>query len=441
MSLLLFSVVLAANGQVLTLDEALRTAAALQPQLRQAQANIDIAKARADETRSALLPQIGGSASYRYSIGSSGSGQACITTSAGVLNCPSGVTPGSMMMGGAQPSTTSINNIVASLSGSQTLFDYPTFERWRSANVSTQAQWANAESARLSVELVVRTNYFNARGSKALVRVQVETLQNQDRHLQQIQGFVKVGTRPEIDLAQARTDRANALVQKINAENNYRIAKAQLNQAIGIEGSIDYDVADDVLPPVAGESRPIEQQVDEAMKARPDLLSIDRQLRAQELLIRAAKGGYAPTLGFSTALTDSGVLGDPFVWNWSASVNANWSLFQGLFTLSQVREQKALLASLVAQRDAIRQQIRLDVEQARVAVEGALAALGAADEALVNARERLRLAEGRYQAGVGSVIELGDAQVALTNAAAQRVTAEYTLFNARAQLLRALGRH
>jgi len=59
---------------------------------------------------------------------------------------------------------------------------------------------------------------------------------------------------------------------------------------------------------------------------------------------------------------------------------------------------------------------------------------------LTNARERLRLAEERYTLGVGSAIELGDAQVALALAAAQAVQADDKLSTARAQLLRALGR-
>jgi len=58
----------------------------------------------------------------------------------------------------------------------------------------------------------------------------------------------------------------------------------------------------------------------------------------------------------------------------------------------------------------------------------------------VNAREQLRLAEGRYQSGVGSIIELGDAQIAATSAAAQVVQADFNLATARAQLLTALGR-
>jgi len=58
---------------------------------------------------------------------------------------------------------------------------------------------------------------------------------------------------------------------------------------------------------------------------------------------------------------------------------------------------------------------------------------------VTNARERLRLAEGRYAAGVGSPIELGDAQLALTTAQAQAVQAQYNLSSARADLLAALG--
>jgi outer membrane protein len=82
----------------------------------------------------------------------------------------------------------------------------------------------------------------------------------------------------------------------------------------------------------------------------------------------------------------------------------------------------------------------LDLDAARLAVRAAKATSLASQEALQNARERLRLAEQRYQVGVGSSIELGDAQVALTQAGAQLVQADDRLAVARAQLLHALGR-
>ena len=125
---------------------------------------------------------------------------------------------------------------------------------------------------------------------------------------------------------------------------------------------------------------------------------------------------------------------------WNATVNLGWAIFQGGLTRAQTREANANLAATEAQTDALRQQIRVEVEQARTAVQAARAALEAAGEVLVNARERLRLAEGRYQAGAGSIIELGDAQVAATSAAGQRVQAEQAVSSARAALLLALGR-
>ena len=72
-------------------------------------------------------------------------------------------------------------------------------------------------------------------------------------------------------------------------------------------------------------------------------------------------------------------------------------------------------------------------------MQAAKATITAAEEALVNARDQLSLAEARYKQGLGSVIELDDAQVAYTTAAAQAVQARFGLAAARAQLLAALG--
>lgn len=98
------------------------------------------------------------------------------------------------------------------------------------------------------------------------------------------------------------------------------------------------------------------------------------------------------------------------------------------------------MQSVDAQRALEVLQVRLDVDSARLAVRAAKATIGAADDALTNAKEQLRLAEQRYATAVGSIIELYDAQVAFTTAAAQVVQARYGLAAARAQLLAALGR-
>jgi outer membrane protein len=117
-----------------------------------------------------------------------------------------------------------------------------------------------------------------------------------------------------------------------------------------------------------------------------------------------------------------------------------WPIFQGGLTRGQVAEAQANLHSITAQEDTFRLQIRIDVEQAALAVKATKATLTAVLLALENAKRQLQLAEARYAAGMGSVIELSDAQVTHTMAAAQEVSARFSLASSRAALVGALGR-
>ena len=127
-------------------------------------------------------------------------------------------------------------------------------------------------------------------------------------------------------------------------------------------------------------------------------------------------------------------------WNAAVGVTLTWNLFQGGLTNGMIHEAEGNLGFAAAQLDLLRQQVRVDVDQALLTIRAAKAALSSARKALVAARQRLSLAEGRYQNGSGSVIELGDAQIAAANAAAQVVQTDFQLATARAQLLSALGR-
>jgi outer membrane protein len=410
--------------RVLTLDEAVRTARERQPQLLVARSSTVASEARGDEARAPLLPQIGASAQVQRTGGPARSFTS--TTGTGT---------------GATGRTIGPTEYIAGLSASQLIWDFgATTGRLKAARQSTEAQRASERFTGTQVLLNVRSAFFNARANKDLVGVARDNLTNQDAHLRQIEGFVRLGTRPEIDLAQARTDRANAEVQLIQTENGYATTRAQLNQAMGLDGPADFDVSDETLPAVDGEDATLDALVAEALGHRPDVTAAERTIASNESTASAVRSQYLPSLGVSGNVNEIGTAIDQTSLAWTATATLTWSLFQGGLTRAQAREADANLAGARAQATAVRQQVVVDVEQARLAVRAAKASLGAAGEALTNARERLRLAEGRYQAGVGSVIELGDAQVALTTAAAQRVQAEYNLATSRAQLLRALGR-
>jgi len=415
------------GGPILTLATAEQQALAHQPQIAQAMAQTAAAEARTDEARAPLLPQVNGSATYQR-------GTANFVPRAGSL--PTGVPQ--------RASTATFDthsNFNFAITANQTVYDFgQTIGSFKAARASAEAQRLSEESVRQGVLYGVRAAYVLAWSSRALVDVQKDNLTNQDRHLQQVQGQVTVGTRPEIDLAQVRADRASAQLSLINAQNAYETAKATLNQAMGVDGTTAYDVATERI----GEL-PEEQLEDERVAAlgaaqRPEMKTLAKQAEADERQLSAAKGAYGPSLGVSTGFTEAGPDLTGMTWNWNAQAQLLWPLFQGGLTNARVREATANQAVTHSQTVLERQQVRFDVIQARLAVRAGKAGLTTAKEIESNARERLRLAEARYQAGAGSIIELQDAQVAATTASGQVVQADYNLSLARAQLLKAIGR-
>ncbi len=171
------------------------------------------------------------------------------------------------------------------------------------------------------------------------------------------------------------------------------------------------------------------------------MASLRLNLTSQELGLRSAHDMNWPNLSLSGTVNESGPELDRMTWNFSGLVLLSVPFLQGGAIQAQVRQAQGQVQQAQAQLETQRQQVRLDVEQARLGIRAARGAIAAAEDALVNTRDRLRLAEGRYATGVGSIIELGDAQLAATSAAAQKVQAEYQLSTARAQLLKALGRN
>jgi len=414
----------AAPARVLTLAEAQRVAQERQPQLRAARGNTQAAEGRVEQSRSGLLPQLSGTAEY-------------LRTTSNFL-----FRPGVTARTGVTTSWDSINLFDTSVTLSQLLWDFgQTSNRWRSFQASARATADQERSTYLQIILQVRIAFFNAVANRELLAVARETLTNQRNHLTQIEGFVQEGMRAPIDLSQARADFANAQVQVINSLNAYQRSKVFLNQAMGVEGPIDYEVANDALPPQSGEDGALDPLLAAALEARPEIASATEQVKAQQLLIKSARGAYAPSIAAGATFVSASETGSNYIgWNAAAGVTLTWNLFQGGFTTGLVHEAEGNLGFAAAQLDVLRQQVRVDVDQALLAIRAAKGALSSARDALVAARQRLSLAEGRYQNGSGSVIELGDAQIAAAAAAAQVVQTDFLLATARAQLLWAIGR-
>lgn len=416
----------AVGAEPLTLAQALELARTHHPTLRSAHATTEAADAQVTQALAPQLPQVSLGAGYSRSTAN--------------FAARPGAVPNSIGSSESTFSLTSYDFFNGNLSASQNLWDFQqTWGRYRAAQATAEGRRADERTSLLTVSSQVRAAYFGARAQGDLVEVAEAALKNQQAHLDQIGKFVEVGKRPEIDLAQARSDVAQARLQQLIARSALRSALATLNQAIGREADLEVTPTDAALAPVEGEGGAMSPLLDRALAARPEFASLEATVKAQQLQLEALRGGYLPSLSASVGTTLQGRSPAALVPNASAGLNLSWQLFSGFQTDGQVAEARARLAQLEAQRDTLKLQVRLDLEQARIALANALETVTATAEATTAARERLTLAEARYAQGVGSTIELGDAQVALTTAEGQRVKATFDVAIARARLLAALG--
>jgi outer membrane protein len=401
--------------RVLTLEEAVAQARRNAPALRTAQANAQASAAVVEQARAPLLPQVFARGTYQR-----GTANHLPTTFFGLG-------PSSNLWSFGADLDQALVNV----------------SLWYQLGAASATARSSADTARFVLQqilLTVENAFFTARAAKDLVVVAKVTLDNQDAHLKQTEAFVKVGTHPAIDLATAQANRANAVVLLVRAQNGYDTARAALNQAMGVVGPLDYDVASETFPPVEGENLPIDTLFAEALKNRPDFQAAAEQVRAAEKSVGAAEGGYFPTLGLATGVTRAGPGFGDLASNWFAAATLTVPIFQGGLTRGQVNQQRANLAAAISQQDLLILEIRTEVEDARLGVLASIAALSAARDAVTAAHEQLRLAAGRFRTGIGSAVEYSDAQVTSTNAEAQLVQAEATLAQSRVALLQALGR-
>ena len=424
----------------LTLHQAEQTALRNQPNVLAARGLQEAAEGRVEEARAGYLPQVTLTGTYERSTGNFAARPGTLPQTLTTSGAGGGM--GTAVMAGSTPISwdPKFNFYQFDAGASQLIYDFgQTSNRWASAGASRDAAGDNTRTATLQTLLNVRRAYFTARANRDLVAVAEETVGNQEKHVEQTQAFVRTGIQPDINLATVLTALANAKVQLVTARNNFAVSEAQLSQAMGVPVSEQYVLSDEEIPPISGEDGPPAPLVEHAEKNRPELANLINQRRAQELTVRSVNGAYGPSLSALANISDTGLAIDSLAPNWYVGLGLTWNILQGGLTRGQVREAKGTLENLTGQEQALRLQVQVDVEQGRLGVQAARATIGAADEALVNARSQLTLAEKRYEHGLGSAVELGDAQVAYTTAEAQVVQAKFNLAAARAQLLAALG--
>lgn len=426
------------------LAAALAYARAHQPAVRAALARIQEEKANAQVPRAQYYPLVGATAQFVEGTANN--------TTASYLNTPFVGLPRI----GATPGTTADSasfrpqaSTLAAIGGAQEIFD---FGRIAAQSAAADARVAvaghAAEAVNLDIDLNVEEAFYAVHAAQAILKASEDAYARSLVHRDFARAGVKSGLRSPIELTRAEADLSRFDTGRIRARGGVAAAQAVLAAAVGWPEPT-LDTADEAPTPASLPA--LSEAMQLAEKKDPRLQQAISELRLQELQTRAIGALLRPDIELSATL--SGRAGGaaptnsmdpagrgfvPEVPNWDAALVLSWPLLDPTIEARQ-RASRAAEEVRRAEIDSVRQQVVAAVERAYVGVAVARDALPSLQHELEAASANYAQADARFKAGLGTSVELADAEALRVDAEIRLAIGTFDLAKARAAFGRAMA--
>lgn len=426
----------------LTMAEALVYAHAHQPAIRAALARVSRQMASAKIPTAQWLPGVAVTAQIF--------GMTANNTTATYVQAPSMDLP--RIGATAATRTGNLSPHASTLVGAglqQELFDFGRIGAQRAvADDLVEVEKHVADSQRLDIDFGVEEAFFSVFAAHAIVKAADDAYERSRIHRDFAKRGVDSGLRSPIELTRSEADLARFDVGRVRARGGLSVAQSGLAAAVGSP-----DPAVDVVPdpPQPQDMPALSEALNLARGRDPRLAETIARLRAAEQETRAIGAELRPDLSLTVTL--SGRAGGappssgaapagngwiPYVPNWDAGLVLSWPLFDG--TISARRDAARAEEQVRREEiDAMREQQIADVRQGYIQVQVAQSALAAQGNEVIAARANYDQADARFRAGLGTAVELADAEAVRTDAEIQLALGQFEVARARAAFGRAIA--
>ena len=416
------------SALTLTLEQALQIALSESPTIKVAEQEIEIKRYAKQETYSSLYPRFDATAQYQRVIAKQTM---------------------SMALGG-QTQTIKVgsdNSFNGGVSASMPIVNAPL---WESLKVSVADVMLSIEKARSSqIDMIEQVSkaYFSILLAKESLIVYQRVYDNAVENNKNIKKRYEVGSVSEYDYISSNVSVQNAIPNFIEAQNSVVLALWQLKALLGIDLKKNIDVA--------GSLADYEAQMNYACTLDQLDLSNNsslKQLDIQESMLKSAlkisKLANVPTLSVNaaylyTALGNDGSFFQGKAWNpYSyAGVQLNIPIFAGLQRRSAIKQATLNLSNLKLQRENAERQLQVAVVQSLNNMQTNVKKFSAAAATVGQAQRGYEIAVKRYEVGRGTLVDIDNSQLQLTQAELGRNSAIYNFMLSKIALDKILGNH
>lgn len=399
----------------LSLSEAEQTALRNHPRISAANLLAQAAKAVVTESRSAYYPFVTGNFT-------------------GV-----GAEHNSTLAAGTVQTSSLYSRVAAGLTVGQLITDFGrTSNLARSAKLRASAQEQNVQNTRAAILIEVDQAYYEALAADTVLKVSQAVVQNRQLILRQIRTLAQSSLKSTLDVSFADVAASDAELALVRAENDVAASRARLAAALGEGQTEQFELTEESLPAPLDPNP--EALVAQALKERPDLAALRLNRDAAHRFADAERSLSRPTI------TLMGVAGglpatDPRLHGTysAAGVNVSIPVLNGKLYVARQTEAQLRAEALDRDADDLTVQISEQVRVAWLAANTAFRRLDVTARLVAQAEQSLRLAQVRYDNGLGSIVELNQAQVSQVSAEIAAAGAKYEYLSRRSGLSFVMG--
>ena len=304
----------------------------------------------------------------------------------------------------------------------------------------------NLQQVHHDVIYEIKQDFYLVFEKKRLIEVAEQAVKNYEEQLYRAKKYYEAGVRTKIDITNAEVNLSSQKLNLLQAKSNLKVAQVKLEKTIGTKpNNGDYELVSpeppleslaDTKPDMPGS---LDALLDTADKNQPGLARYSLLVKAAESALKQTQGDYWPAINASGEYHEYETELSSLYDQWSIGVGLTWELFSGFETEGKVAEANARLREVKAALRQFNLSVTQNVTDSYLRADENREGVGIAAQTFELAKENLALADGRYKAGIGDLLEFNDAQLLYTQNQSNLVITYYTYLTALARIEQAIG--
>ena len=280
------------------------------------------------------------------------------------------------------------------------------------------------------IRLAVDQAFYNALQANAELQVAQQTVNARQDVSDQITALFNNKLKSQVDVSFADANLAQAKLLLLDAQDNYQGSLSVLSEVLGYPTQRQFDLVDTETQPTAPPEN-VSQLVDEAFSNRPEIAAQDYEFQAAQHFQKAERDLLLPSIEALGVVgrapygsSYSGAAAFPS-WYGAVGVNVNIPIFNGFLYPARSREAALRAQSSQEQLRDLKDRIANDVRTSWLNTVNAYSKISVTQQFVHQANLALDLSQTRYNLGLGSIVELSQAQLQQTEAQIQFAAAKY----------------